>query len=981
MNDSPRVQPQALKFHELTRFRIRRILLVSSLYDSFILSEEGQLQETLLGQFLALNISHFPDLFRVSNAEEAIELLGTDPDFDLVIGSANASGATAIDLTKSLRASGHEMPVVALTYTVDELRDFINCEDCELLERVFLWQGDVRIFLAIIKSVEDLRNVAIDSGMHGVPVVLVVEDSIRFYSSFLPVIYSEVMAHVHRLLDEDLSLSQKLLRMRARPKVLLCQTYEEAWKHVENYGEHILGVISDFQFPIRGKLSTHAGLELVEQVLLQRSDIRIVLQSSEASNREAAEEAGGSFLLKGSPTLLHDLRAILVDRCGFGAFIFRGADGSEIGRASDLRSFAEKLRVVPAECLTYHAQHNHFSFWLKARTEFDLAQRLRACHLKDYEDVEAMRAQLLQLLENAQRERSRTVIADFESQVFDPTISMTRVGSGSLGGKARGIAFANRILNQIDVDSLFPEVNVHVPPSIVLATEVYDQFLEYGWIRDFAIGEHTDDEVLQHFLKAPFPRLAAADLRAFLLKVHYPLAVRSSSLLEDSLAQPFAGVYRTYFIPNNDPSLDVRLNQLKDAIRRVYASAFTQHAKSYIQMTSFRLEEEKMAVIIQAIVGTQHRDLFYPDFSGVARSHDFYPAPGHDSADGVAAVALGLGKTVVDGSPCVRFCPKYPKQLLGFSSVETSLENSQREFYALDLKRAQPHSSLVGMTRHPLEVAEGDGVMKLLGSTYSQDDDRIIDGISRSGVRLVSFAQVLKHNYIPLPRILETLLGACQSGTGAPVEIEFAGNLGLDGRMADFGFLQMRPLSISQELENIEIGEVDDASILCRSTTVLGNGRIDDIFDIVLVPVDGFDRSKTPQVAKDVAHFDASLRNELRPYLLIGIGRWGSADPNLGIPVGWNQISGARVIVEAGFEDLRVEPSQGTHFFQNLTSSGVSYFTINPRFGEGQLDWGWLTSLPAVSRTECVRHIRLEHPLTVVVNGRKGEGLITKPGR
>lgn len=979
MDDARGFDARPVGFHELTRFRVSRILLVSSLYDSFILSEEGQLQETLLGQYLALDISHFPDLVRVSNATEALEFLERDADFDLVIASAKTGGTSAIDLTRELRAAGHEMPVVALTYTAEELREFLERPGRELIERVFLWQGDVRIFLAIIKTIEDARNVAVDSGVHGVPVVLVVEDSIRFYSSFLPVIYSEVMAHVQRLLDEDRSISQKVLRMRARPKVLLCETYEEAWEHVDRLGDDIMAVISDFEFPWKGSLSKVAGLELVQRVLDKRSDIRIVLQSSEQENRRAAEGIGASFLQKGSPTLLHDLRAILVDRCGFGSFIFRAADGSEIARAPDLAAFIEHLRTVPAESLAYHAERNHFSFWLKARTEFSLAKLLRPQKLGDYESVEEMRDQLLDLLQITQRMRGRTVIADFESRQFDPAISITRVGSGSLGGKARGIAFANRILQKLDVDRSFPEVDVFVPPSIVLGTETFDEFLEYGWIRDFAIGAHSDEEVLGHFLRAPFPRDAAMNLRAFLLKVHYPLAVRSSSLLEDSLAQPFAGVYRTYFLPNNDPSLDVRLNQLKDAIRRVYASAFTEHAKSYIQMTSFRLEEERMAVIIQAVVGRQHRDLFYPDFSGVARSHDFYPAPGHEAEDGMAAVALGLGKTVVDGRPCVRFCPRYPKQVLGFSSVSTSLESSQREFFALDLKRAGPQSPLIGITARPLEVAEEDGLLTWLGSTYSQDDDRIIDGISRPGVRLVSFAQVLKHEQFPLAAILERILNVCKEGTGAPVEIEFAGNLGIDGHPAQFGFLQMRPLSVSQELDDVELLELPPEQLLCRSEKVLGNGRIDGIRDLVVVPAETFDRSRSPECAIDVARFDATLRRLGRPYLLVGVGRWGSADPHLGIPVDWNQISGARVIVEAGFEDLRVEPSQGTHFFQNLTSAQVAYFTINPRFGEGQLDWDWLESLPAAEEGELVRRIELEEALSVVVDGRRGLGQIAKP--
>jgi hypothetical protein len=871
------------------------------------------------------------------------------------------------------------MPVVALTYSGQELRQLLARPEGHLLEHVFLWQGDVRIFLAIIKSVEDRRNVVIDTGRHGVPIVLVVEDSIRFYSSFLPVIYTEVMRHVQSMLDEDLSLSQRLLRMRARPKVLLCRTYEQAWQYVVDYGEHLLGVISDFEFPRAGSLDKRAGLDLVKGVLGERSDVRIVLQSSDEDNRSLAMEAGGSFLLKGSPTMLHDLRSILVERFGFGAFIFRGADGAEIARAPDLRSFGAELGRVAPESLVYHAERNHFSLWLKARTEFGLADRLRPRRLDDYPNIEAMRSHILELLEDSRKERNRTVIADFEGQAFEPSVSITRVGAGSLGGKARGVAFANRILQQLEIDGSFPDVDVFVPASIVLGTEAFDQFLEYGWLRDFAIGEHTDEAVLQHFLDAPFPRSVAADLRAFLLKVHYPLAVRSSSLLEDSLAQPFAGVYRTFFLPNNDPSLDVRLNQLKDAVRGVYASAFTVQAKRYLELTSFRLEEEKMAVMIQAVVGNQHHDLFYPDFAGVARSHNYYPEPGHRPEDGVVAVALGMGRTVVDGSPCVRFCPKYPKHLLGFSSVDVGLECSQREFWALELRRTSDQRAVLGLTRHALEVAEADGILTWLGSTWCPDDDRIIDGISRPGVRLVSFAQVLKHGAYPLAGLASALLEGCSRGTGAPVEIEFAGNLARDGRRAQFGFLQMRPLSVSREHDVVELGEVDPGAVLCRSERVLGNGRLETLRDLVVVPADTFERARSVEIALEVASFDAQLRKQARPYLLIGVGRWGSADPYLGIPVTWNQISGAAAIVEAGFEDLLVEPSQGTHFFQNLSSSSAYYFTVNPTHGEGRLDWDWLAGQEAEEETEFVRRIRLAQPLSLIVDGRAGEGLICKP--
>ncbi len=965
-------------FHELMRHRVQRILLVSSLYESFIMSEEGHLQESLLSQFLELQLWHFPDLIRVSNLEEALESLSERHAFDLVITSTQAGDLDASELACELKKAGHELPVLALAYTGRELQGFVDQKRTEALERIFLWQGDVRVLVAMVKVVEDLRNAPNDVGELGVPAVIVIEDSIRYYSSFLPAIYSEVYRHTNRLLSEGLNVSQKMLRMRARPKVLLACTAEEGWELFERYERQVLGIISDFEFPVEGRLDPQAGRVLCRRALERRPDLRIVLQSSDPLNEAHAERLGASFLLKGSPSLLHDLRAILVERFGFGDFIFRLPGGEEVDRASDLRSLADKLLRVPAESIAYHAEQNHFSNWLKARTEFDLAQRLGPRKVEDFESVEDLREHLIEALLASEVERRRTVIADFERDRFEPTASITRIGTGSLGGKARGIAFANRVLRDSGLKERFAGVKLYVPPSVVIATKVFERFLEHPWLRDFAIGEHPDEEILERFLEAPFPRQEASHLLAYLQRVRVPLAVRSSSLLEDSLSQPFAGVYDTWMLPNNDFDVERRWQGLAAAIKRVYASTFLEKAKSYLSMTSFRLEEEKMAVIIQELVGLRHGDGFYPDFAGVARSHNFYPAPGQCAEDGVAAVALGLGRTVVAGRPALRFCPRAPKKVLGFSSVDEALANSQREFFAVDLEGRSPSTVEEGTQLYPLERAEQDGVLQWLGSTFSADDNRLIDGIAREGVRLVSFAQVLKHGLFPLPEILTELLERCSQGMGSPVEIEFAGNLARPDSEASFALLQMRPLSLSREGEEVAIGRPASDDVLCESSRVLGNGRIDDIRDVVVVDREGFDRSNTPLIAQQVARFDALLRKAGRPYLLVGVGRWGSSDPKLGIPVSWNQIAGVRVIVEAGFRDIVVEPSQGTHFFQNLTSSSVGYFTVNPQVGEGRIDWEWLAGVQAQDATEFVRHLLLPGPILVKMDGRSGEGVILK---
>jgi len=970
------------RFQDLMRRRVQHILLVSSLYDSFILAEDGHLNEALLRQFVDLNLSHNPDLVRVTSGEDALSMVADERRFDMVISSMQLGDMNAAELGRRVRAAGLDIPVILLAYNNRELTDFLAKNDVSQLDRVFLFQGDVRVLVAIIKYVEDRWNVAHDTGQMGVPAIIVVEDNIRFYSSFLPVIYAELVKHTHGLISEGLNLSQKMLRMRARPKVLLCETFEEAWDFFSAYGDHILGIISDIEFPVGGRLDRRAGAELAWRVRRVRPDVPIVLQSSIPENEELARSLGAHFLLKGSPLLLHQLREVLIDSFAFGDFVFRMPDGREIDRAHDLRSLVEKLRTVPAESIAYHGERNHFSFWLKARTEFALADKLRPRKVSDFKSLEHLREDLIRSISEYRLDRDKAVVADFDRRQVEVSSSISRIGGGSLGGKARGLAFINRLLLQADVQARFPEVRITVPLSVVLGTDVFDAFVERNGLGDFAIGATSDREIERRFLDARVPEETVADLRAFLQHARYPLAVRSSGLYEDSPSQPFAGVYDTYMVANREPDLDARLETLLRAVKRVYASTFFQRAKAFLRMTPFRLEEEKMAVIIQRIVGRAHGHRHYPDFSGVARSHNFYPTPPQRAEDGIAAVALGLGRTVVDGASCVRFCPRYPRHLVPFASVDDLLDNSQREFYALDLDRPTENGGGEGseLTRYGLEIAERDGVLAGLGSTYSPDNDVIYDGISRPGVRVVSFAPILKHDVFPLADLLGVLLDYGTWGTSLPVEIEFAVNLESDGDgRPEFGFLQMRPLSLGSQVEDLEIGEVPASRLLCRSARVLGHGRVSNLHDAIVVDYHRFDRLRSREAALEVARLNHELLAQGLPYLLIGVGRWGSADPHLGIPVGWNQIAGARVIVESGFRDFRVTPSQGTHFFQNLTSCNVGYFTVNPESGEGFVDWDWLAAQPAITETQCVRHLRVKQPFTVMMSGKKGEGVILKP--
>ena len=965
------------------RHRVHHILLVASLYDAFTLVEDGHVNRAILDEFARLNLSTNPDVTLVTSGSEAVELARQRWRIDLIITSLHVEGMDAVELALKIREAGVDIPVIALAFNNRELTEFKARRDTSVLDRIFLWQGDVRILLAMVKYAEDRLNVAYDTGVAGVPAIIVVEDNVRFYSSFLPVIYTVLMKHIQGLISEGVSLSQRLLRMRVRPKVLLCETFEEAWEYFEKYERHILGLISDIEFPHGGEMDPEAGVELARRMRERRPDLTVVLQSSFPQNKKLADAIGASFLLKGSPTLLHELRRVIDEQMGFGDFIFRLPTGEEVGRASDLRTLAQQLETVPAESIAYHGQRDHFSNWLKARGEFSLAEHLKPRRVEDYESIEGLRRDLIESLLDYRAERDRVIVADFDREDVLSHSSISRIGGGSLGGKARGLAFINRLLHEYDVSRRLPGVKIRVPLSVVLGTDVFDAFLEQGNLRDFAITSTDDKAIEERFLAAPFPGEATKDLRAFLESFSHPLAVRSSGLLEDSVAQPFAGIYETYMLPNNDEDLDVRLEHLLAAVKSVYASTFAAQAKGFLKMTSYRLEEEKMAVIVQEVVGRRHEDRFYPNIAGVARSHNFYPIPPQKAEDGIVAVALGLGKYVVEGEPCVRFCPKYPQHIVEFSTVDDVLKHAQRTFYALKLEGGgRDREGLAAqIERYDLSVAERDGTLAPVASTYDHQNHVIHDGISRPGVRLVTFAPILKHGLFPLAEFFNFLLGMGTAGTGTAVEIEFAVNLpAREGEIPEFGFLQMRPMAMASESEAVEIGEVPEERVLCRSDCVLGNGRVRDIKDILVVDRASFDRSRSREAAQEIGRLNDKLQEEGVPYLLIGVGRWGSTDPYLGIPVTWNQIAGARVIVEAGFEDIRVTPSQGAHFFQNLTSCNVGYFTINENgVSCGRIDWEWLKSRPAHCRTTFVRHIRLDAPLDIKMNGQEGQGVILKP--
>jgi CheY-like chemotaxis protein len=983
----PVLDPERLfeAFENLMPFRVQDILLVSSLYDSFILREDGRLNELIIGESLELNLQQIPDITQVSTGAEALALARSKPRFNLIVTNLEVGDMDAAQLARAVREAGLDVPVVVMAYDYRELKRFVARYPKTDIERVFLWQGNARMLISIVKYVEDKRNVQHDTAVMGVPVILVVEDNIRYYSSFLPVIYTELITQSRGVIREGINVAHKLVRMRARPKILLSSNYEDATQKFRKYRDYLLGVVSDVEFPRSGELSAEAGFELARMIREAVPDVPIVLQSSRTQFRARAHAEGFSFLRKRSPTLLRDLRRLLTEQFGFGDFVFRLPDNTEVGRARDMSELESMLQQVPVESVVYHAQSNHFSHWLMARTEFALAQKLRPRKVSDFSSAEHLRRDLIDCIADYRSEQSQVLIGDFSRAALTSTDAFfLRIGDGSLGGKARGLAFVRHLLRQHRVGRSFPGVRIVVPPAVVLATDIFDKFLGENNLADFAIHCSDDAEIEQRFLEASLPGQARDDLLEFLSEIDYPLAVRSSSLLEDSQYQPFTGVYETFMLSNQNEDLSVRLERLMEAIKRVYASTFSQHAKAYVRATPYRLEEEKMAVILQQVVGGRHSDRFYPDFSGVMRSHNFYPVPPMRREDGVAAVALGLGREVVDGGKCLTFCPRYPRHIVQFSSVEDILANSQSQFWALEMNHAErsaedPVADLREV-RFPLQVSEADGTLARLSSTYSADNHAVYDGSSRPGVRVVTFAPILKHDVFPLAPLLDRLMRIGEDAFARPVEIEFAVRMPRGAHeTAEFGFLQIRPLSLTHDSEELRMDEVEAGQVICQSAEVLGNGRISDLRDAIVVDFHRFERSRSQEVAGGVAHFNATLSEKGMPYLLIGVGRWGSTEPWLGIPVEWDEISGARVIVEAGFRDLRVTPSQGSHFFQNLTAFQVGYFTVNPDAGEGFVDWEWLAAQPAAEERGVVRHLRFAAPLTVVMDGKTSRGVILKP--
>jgi len=980
--------PWYRKFQGLMPFRVREALLVSSSYDAFVLEEDGPIAERLFSEYSELNLHWAPRVTHATTAESAMKLLGTRR-FDLVLTVPRVRDTNAATFSAMVKARHPYLPVVLLIFDEADLHEFPGRTLVPTIDRVFLWTGDAQILLAAIKLIEDEINVDQDTRTAGVQVILVVEDNVRSYSTFLALLYPELLAQAQSLLSEDHNDLRRLMRMRARPKILLANTFDEGVALYRKHHEFLYALISDVTFPHGDEEELEAGLNLARLVRADDQDLPILLQSAESDVHDKTAEIGAHFIDKNSTTFQEDVERFLREVMGFGDCVFRLPDRTEVARARDSYEMEHALRTAPLEAIQYHASRNHFSLWLKARSMFDLAEQLKNWRIEDFDSAEQIREFLISLLQEARYHEQSVVITDFSPKYTGPENRFVRIGRGSIGGKGRGLAYMNTMIASEGLLERFPGFQIRIPKTVVIGTEEFDRFMETISINEL-LGQHSDSRTTERLLAAQLRPELRRKLRKAFDALKGPLAVRSSSLFEDSRFQPFAGVYATYMLPNNDPNPEVRFAELCRAVKAVYASAYWKDARTYVRSTPHDIDEQKMAIVIQQVIGQRFGNRFYPHLSGVAQSYSFYPIGPQKSEDGVVTLALGLGHLVVSGGAALSFSPATPAVLPQFPNARSFLSGSQTRFYAVDLSRtkvdllAGPDASL---ELCGLEVAEQDGTLALAGSVYSNQDDQIRENFRLPGPRVVTFNNVLRWNAIPLANALTEVLDLLREGIGGEVEIEFAVDMadwgrdpppGRHRRLPRMYLLQVRPQA-SPDLRRLkfDVDAVDPDAILCRTRRALGNGVLDDIFDVVYVAHDDVDFNYTKQAAEHVRKLNEILVDSGRPYMLIGPGRWGTSDPSLGIPVEWSGIGGARVIVETPMADRHVEPSQGSHFFQNVMSQRVGYLTVTAEDG-GFVDRDWLDARPAAREIQGVRHVRLEEPLAVCLDGIKGSAVVLK---
>lgn len=965
-------------FVNLMMRRIYNVLIVANPYDAFMLEDDGRVEEKIYNEYVELGLRYPPTFTQVSTTEEAREVLRT-MHIDLVICMPGNADNDAFSVARDIKAEFPHMHCIVLTPFSHGITKRMENEDLSIFDYVFCWLGNTNLILSIIKLIEDKMNLEHDINEGGVQMILLVEDSIRFYSSILPNLYNYILAQSKRFATEALNRHSATLRMRGRPKVVLARNYEEAMALYERYSDNVLGVISDVRFPIHGEKDSEAGLKLMREIRQNDPYLPLILESSESENRAKAEAEGFRFVDKNSKKMSLDLRKILEEHFGFGDFIFRDPKTkAEIMRIHSLKELQDNIFKIPDDSMLYHISRNHMSRWLSARAIFPVSMFLKTVTWERLKDITAHREIIFDAIVQYRHMKNIGVVAVFDRMKFDAYSHFARIGEGSLGGKGRGLAFLDNIIKMHPEFNSLEGAKVQIPRTVVLCTDVFDQFMEQNNLYQIALSDASDDDILRHFLRAQLPDSLIADFFTFFEAVKSPIAIRSSSLLEDAHYQPFAGIYSTYMIPYLDDKYAM-LEMLACAIKGVYASVYYRDSKAYMTATSNVIDQEKMAVILQEVVGKQYDGRYYPNISGVLRSLNYYPIGDERAEDGIASLALGLGKYIVDGGQTLRVSPYHPHQVLQTSELETALRETQTRFYALDTRHVGNDFKVDdGFNILDLKVkeAERDNSLNFIASTYDPYDQVIRDGLYECGRKVISFAGVLQQNVFPLPELLQMSMRYGAEAMRRPVEIEFACNLNSD-RTGSFYLLQIRPIVDQKQMLDEDLAAIPDADCLLRSHNSLGHGVTEDVTDVVYVKTDDrFSAADNPTIAREIEKLNKEYLDRGTNYVLVGPGRWGSSDSWLGIPVKWSHISAARVIVEVALKNYRVDPSQGTHFFQNLTSFGVGYFTIDENRNDGCFHKATLDAMPAVEETEHVRVVRFEKGLRIMMDGKKGEGVV-----
>ena len=970
-------------FQDLMQKRIFNVLLIATPYDAFMMEDDGRVEEQIYFEYVRLNLSSPPRFVQVNDFDTAAQRL-SEKQFDLIIAMPGIDISETFEKAKELKRSYPDIPYVVLTPFSREVSRRLENEDFSGVDYVFSWLGNVDLLLAIIKLIEDKKNAENDIIGVGVQLILLVEDSVRFYSSILPTLYKFLLRQSLIFSTEALNEHEQMLRMRGRPKVMLARNYEEAKELYDHFSKNMLGVITDVSFMKDGMKNSQAGVEFAKYLRENDPYLPIIVQSSEVQNRETVENMKCTFLDKNSKKLPVDLGAAIMSDFGFGDFIIKNpATGEEILRIRDLKELQNHIFDIPAESLLYHASYNDISRWLYSRAMFPIAEIIKAHRFRDINEAPAVRQLFFDLIVKYRKMKNRGVVAIFHRNRFDYYSNFARIGQGSLGGKGRGLAFIDNIIKHNPVCDDFEGVSISIPRSVVLCTDIFDEFMEHNALYPIALSDAPDEEILHRFLEAHLPERLVEDFYALFEVVDKPLAVRSSSLLEDSHYQPFAGIYSTYMIPQLTDK-HAMLEMLGNAIKSVYASVFFRDSKAYMTATRNVIDQEKMAVIIQEVIGKDWNGFYFPSFSGVGRSLNYYPINHEQPEDGVVEVAVGLGKYIVDGGLALRFSPRHPESVLQTSTIDLALRDTQTRLYALDTQNIDEKFSVddgFNIKKVRVQNFADTGALKFTVSTYDVNDMTLREGEYGIGRRVVTFNNMLKYDAFPLAKVLEFMLSKGESAMGRPVEIEFAGMVDAKGEMkGQIYWLQIRPIVDRREMLDENIMECTDDKLLLKTFTALGHGMMDNLYSVVYIRPENFSSLNNSEIAREIEKINSNFTAQERNYILVGPGRWGSSDTALGIPVKWAHISSAKLIVESALPGYRIEPSQGTHFFQNLTSFGVGYFTVDPSSGDGTVfDVAFLDSMPAEYESEMVRIVTFNKPLMVGINGKKGLGVVLKP--